>query len=174
LKPRTLTLNGVSKAYAMTGWRIGYAGAPAPLIRAMTTVQGQSTTAASTVSQWAAVAALDGPQDFIAESRAAFQRRRDLVVAALNATRGVACARPQGAFYAFPSIAGLIGRATRDGSRIDTDADFARALLAETGVAVVPGSAFGKAPHFRISYAESDERLRDACARIAAFCAGLG
>ena len=173
LKDRTVTLNGVSKSYAMTGWRIGYCGAPAAIVRAMTTVQGQSTTSASTISQWAAIAALEGPQDYIATSRAAFLRRRDLVVDALNAIPGLTCTRPEGAFYVFPSIAGLIGRTAPDGTRVATDTDFARALLAATGVAVVPGSAFGKAPHFRISYAEQDDLLRDACARIAAFCERL-
>jgi aspartate aminotransferase len=173
LAERTLTLNGVSKGYAMTGWRIGYGAGPLPLIRAMTTLQGQSTTSACTISQWAALAALEGPQDHLATFRDAFARRRDLVVAALDSIDGVTCPRPEGAFYVFPSIAGLIGRRSRGGAAIASDADFARALLAETGVAVVPGEAFGLSPHFRISYATSDAVLREACARIADFCAGM-
>ena len=173
LHGRTLTLNGVSKAYAMTGWRIGYAGAPKVLIDAMRMVQGQSTTNPSSISQWAAVAALDGPQDYIAESRAAFLRRRDLVVAALNAIDGLSCPTPEGAFYVYPSIAGLIGRRTPSGVEIASDADFVRELLEATGVAVVHGAAFGLSPHFRVSYAAADEALADACARIARFCKGL-
>ena len=173
LHGRTLTLNGVSKAYAMTGWRIGYAGAPKVLIDAMRMVQGQSTTNPSSISQWAAVAALDGPQDYIAESRAAFLRRRDLVVAALNAIDGLSCPTPEGAFYVYPSIAGLIGRRTPSGVEIASDADFVRELLEATGVAVVHGAAFGLSPHFRVSYAAADEVLADACARIARFCKGL-
>ncbi|UPH72367.1 pyridoxal phosphate-dependent aminotransferase [Abyssibius alkaniclasticus] len=173
LHGRTLTLNGVSKAYAMTGWRIGYAGAPKVLIDAMRMVQGQSTTNPSSISQWAAVAALDGPQDYIAESCAAFLRRRDLVVAALNAIDGLSCPTPEGAFYVYPSIAGLIGRRTPSGVEIASDADFVRELLEATGVAVVHGAAFGLSPHFRVSYAAADEVLADACARIARFCKGL-
>jgi aspartate aminotransferase len=173
LADRTLTVNGVSKAHAMTGWRIGYGAGPEALIRAMTTLQTQSTTTACTISQWAAVAALDGPQDHVAAFRDAFRRRRDLVVARLDAIDGVACPTPEGAFYVYPSIAGLIGRRSRAGARIDGDEAFARALLAETGVAVVPGAAFGLSPHFRISYAEADATLEEACGRIAAFCAGL-
>jgi aspartate aminotransferase len=173
LRNRTLTMNGVSKAYAMTGWRIGYCGGPAGLIRAMTALQSHSTTSACTISQWAAVAALEGPQDYIAMSRAAFERRRDLVVGLLDAIPGLRCHRPEGAFYVYPSIAGLIGRTTAEGTPIDSDAAFVRALLAATGVAVVHGGAFGKAPFFRVSYAERDEVLSDACARIAAFCATL-
>jgi aspartate aminotransferase len=173
LSERTLTVNGVSKAYAMTGWRIGYCGGPARLMRAMTKVQGQSTTTACTVSQWAAVAALDGPQDFIQTSREAFRRRRDFVVERLNAMPGVSCFRPDGAFYVYPSIEGLLGARTRGGKTIDTDTAFARELLSETGVAIVPGAAFGVSPHFRISYAASDAVLSEACNRIEAFCAGL-
>ena len=170
---RTLTLNGVSKAYAMTGWRIGYAGGPKALIDAMRMVQGQSTTNPSSISQWAAVAALDGPQDYIAESRAAFLRRRNLVVAALNAIGGIECPLPEGAFYVYPSIAGLIGKRTPAGVEIATDEDFVRELLEATGVAVVHGAAFGLSPHFRVSYAAADEVLADACARIAKFCKDL-
>ena len=170
---RTLTLNGVSKAYAMTGWRIGYAGGPRELIGAMRMVQGQSTTNPSSISQWAAVAALDGPQDYIAESRAAFLRRRDLVVAALNAIDGIDCPMPEGAFYVYPSIAGLIGKHTPSGTKIASDEDFVCELLEATGVAVVHGAAFGLSPHFRVSYAAADEVLVDACARIARFCKGL-
>ena len=170
---RTLTLNGVSKAYAMTGWRIGYAGGPKALIDAMRMVQGQSTTNPSSISQWAAVAALDGPQDYIAESCAAFLRRRNLVVAALNAIEGIDCPLPEGAFYVYPSIAGLIGKRTPAGVEIATDEDFVRELLEATGVAVVHGAAFGLSPHFRVSYAAADEVLADACARIAKFCKDL-
>ena len=173
LRDRTLTVNGVSKAYAMTGWRIGYAGGPEPLIAAMRKVQSQSTSCPCSISQWAAVAALTGPQDYIDESRAAFRRRRDLVVARLNAIPGLDCPVPEGAFYVFPSIAALIGRVSAGGRRIEDDEAFAAALLEEEGVAVVFGSAFGLAPHFRVSYATSDEVLADACERIARFCAGL-
>jgi aspartate aminotransferase len=173
LRPRTLIVNGVSKAYAMTGWRIGYGAGPAGLIRAMVTIQGQSTTAAATMCQWAAVAALGGPQDYVAESGAAFLRRRDMVVDRLAAIPGVTCTRPEGAFYVFPGIAGLIGRTSRGGIAITDDSAFARALLAEAGVAVVPGAAFGLSPHFRVSYAAADAVLAEACERIADFCAGL-
>ena len=173
LMDRTLTVNGVSKAYAMTGWRIGYAGGPVPLIKAMTTIQGQSTSNACSISQWAAVEALDGPQDYIATSRAAFLRRRDLVVRLLNACSGIECPTPDGAFYVYPSIAGLIGKTTPSGTAIDTDADFARELLAAEGVAVVFGAAFGLSPNFRISYAAADEDLAEACARIGSFCESL-
>ncbi|WP_371036871.1 pyridoxal phosphate-dependent aminotransferase [Rhodosalinus sp. FB01] len=174
LRDRTLTVNGVSKAYAMTGWRIGYAGGPEPLITAMRKVQSQSTSCPCSISQWAAVAALTGPQDYIAESCAAFRRRRDLVVERLNAIPGIDCPVPQGAFYVFPSIAGLIGRTSAGGQRIDDDETFAAALLEEEGVAVVFGAAFGLSPHFRVSYATSDDVLEDACDRIARFCGGLG
>ena len=173
LYDRTLTCNGVSKAYAMTGWRIGYAAGPEKLIAAMRKVQSQSTSNPCTISQWAAVAALDGPQDFLADYRAIFQRRRDLVVAALNAIPGIDCPVPDGAFYVYPSIAGLIGKTSAGGRPIATDEDFVTALLEETGVAVVFGAAFGLSPNFRISYATSDEALTEACARIADFCAGL-
>jgi aspartate aminotransferase len=173
LAERTLTVNGVSKAYAMTGWRIGYAAGPGPLIRAMTTIQSQSTTNACSISQWAAVEALTGPQDYIAEAQAAFQRRRDLVVRMLNDCPGVACAMPEGAFYVYPSIAGLIGKRTPNGQILATDADFASALLANEGVAVVFGAAFGLGPNFRISYAASDATLTEACGRIRRFCEAL-
>ena len=173
LYDRTLTCNGVSKAYAMTGWRIGYAAGPEKLIAAMRKVQSQSTSNPCTISQWAAVAALDGPQDFLGDYRAIFQRRRDLVVAALNAIPGITCPVPEGAFYVYPSIAGLIGKTSAGGARIATDEDFVTALLEETGVAVVFGAAFGLSPNFRISYATSDAALTEACARIATFCGRL-
>ncbi len=173
LYDRTLTVNGVSKAYCMTGWRIGYAGGPEPLIAAMRKVQSQSTSNPCSISQWAALAALDGPHDFIAENNRAFARRRDLVVQALNGIDGVTCPAPEGAFYVYPSIAGLIGRKSAAGTPIDSDGAFATALLDEAGVAVVFGAAFGLSPAFRVSYATSDEMLEDAMARIAAFCAGL-
>ncbi len=173
LKDRTLTMNGVSKAYAMTGWRIGYGAAPEPLIKAMAKLQSQSTSNPCSISQYAAEAALTGPQDYIAESRAVFQRRRDLVVAGLNECPGIDCPVPQGAFYVYPSIKALIGKTSAGGVRIADDEAFATALLNETGVAVVFGAAFGLAPHFRISYATSDAVLADACARIRAFCEGM-
>ena len=172
LKDRVLTMNGVSKAYAMTGWRIGYGAGPEVLIRAMAKLQSQSTSNPSSISQYAAEAALEGPQDYIADSRAVFQRRRDLVVAGLNACPGIDCPVPQGAFYVYPSIAGLIGRTSAGGARIESDEAFANALLDEEGVAVVFGAAFGLSPHFRISYATSDEQLHDAMARIRRFCEG--
>ena len=172
LKDRTLTMNGVSKSYAMTGWRIGYGAGPEVLIRAMAKLQSQSTSNPSSISQYAALAALTGPQDYIEESRAVFQRRRDLVVAALNQCEGIDCPVPQGAFYVYPSIAGLIGRTSAGGTVIADDESFANALLEETGVAVVFGAAFGLSPHFRISYATSDAELADACARIRSFCGG--
>ena len=173
LKDRTLTMNGVSKAYAMTGWRIGYGAGPVELIRAMAKLQSQSTSNPCTISQYAALAALTGPQDYIAESRAAFARRRDLVVAGLNDCPGITCPTPQGAFYVYPSIEGLIGKTSKSGALIDSDESFANALLDETGVAVVFGAAFGLSPHFRVSYAASDDTLREAIARIKAFCEGL-
>ncbi|MDO5605899.1 MAG: pyridoxal phosphate-dependent aminotransferase [Paracoccus sp. (in: a-proteobacteria)] len=169
---RTLTMNGVSKAYAMTGWRIGYGAGPRELIRAMAKLQSQSTSNPCTISQYAALAALTGPQDYIRESLAAFQRRRDLVVAGLNDCPGISCAMPQGAFYVYPSIAALIGTVSPQGRRIGNDEAFATALLDETGVAVVFGAAFGLSPHFRVSYAASDDTLREALARIRRFCEG--
>jgi aspartate aminotransferase len=173
LYDRTLTVNGVSKAYAMTGWRIGYAAGPARLIKAMATIQSQSTSNPSSISQWAAVEALDGPQDFIPRNNAVFKHRRDLVVSMLNQAKGITCPTPEGAFYVFPSCAGTLGRTSASGHRIETDEDFVSALLEEEGVAVVQGSAFGTAPHFRISYATATEQLEDACQRIQRFCGGL-
>ena len=173
LYERTLTCNGVSKAYCMTGWRIGFAAGPERLIDAMRKIQSQSTSNPCTISQWAAVEALDGPHDFIAENNAVFQRRRDLVVEALNAIPGITCPVPEGAFYVYPSIKGLVGKVSAGGVEIETDEDFATALLDEQGVAVVFGAAFGLSPHFRVSYATSDAALQEACGRIQAFCAGL-
>ncbi|WP_405406036.1 pyridoxal phosphate-dependent aminotransferase [Paracoccus sp. Ld10] len=172
LKDRVLTMNGVSKSYAMTGWRIGYGAGPEPLIRAMAKLQSQSTSNPCSISQYAAEAALTGPQDYITDSRAVFQRRRDLVVAGLNACPGLDCPVPQGAFYVYPSMARLIGRTSAGGTLIDSDEAFANALLDETGVAVVFGAAFGLSPHFRISYATGDAVLSDAMSRIRRFCEG--
>ena len=173
LYERTLTCNGVSKAYAMTGWRIGYAAGPENLIGAMRKIQSQSTSNPSSVSQWAAAEALNGPQDFLADNVALFLRRRNLVVEMLNAAEGITCPTPDGAFYVYPSIAGCIGKTSPAGKKIETDEDFATALLEEEGVAVVFGGAFGLSPNFRVSYATSDENLREACSRIQRFCAGL-
>ncbi|MDD7970773.1 pyridoxal phosphate-dependent aminotransferase [Roseinatronobacter alkalisoli] len=173
LYDRTLTVNGVSKAYAMTGWRIGYAAGPVELIKAMGKIQSQSTSNPCSVSQWAAVEALTGPQDYIAENNKIFQRRRDMVVEMLNAAEGIDCPVPEGAFYVYPMIAGCIGKTSAGGAHIADDEAFATALLEETGVAVVFGAAFGTSPCFRVSYATSDEALREACTRIQAFCAGL-
>jgi len=173
LYDRTLTCNGVSKAYAMTGWRIGYAAGPEHLIKAMAKVQSQSTSNPCSVSQWAAVEALNGPQDYIATSRKVFERRRNLVVGMLNAAPGIHCPTPEGAFYVYPSIAGCIGKTSAGGAVIANDEAFATALLEETGVAVVFGAAFGLSPCFRISYATSDAVLEDACTRIQTFCKGL-
>ena len=173
LYDRTLTVNGVSKAYAMTGWRIGYAAGPQELIGAMRKVQSQSTSNPCSISQWAAVEALNGPHDFIAENNAAFVRRRNLVVEMLNAAEGISCPVPEGAFYVYPSIAGLIGKTSPAGVEIVDDEAFATALLEETGVAVVFGAAFGLSPNFRVSYATSDEALKEACTRIQGFCAAL-
>lgn len=170
IRGRTLTVNGVSKAYAMTGWRLGYAGGPRQLIAAMAVVQSQSTSNPSSVSQAAAIEALSGPQDFLAERRAAFQRRRDLVVERLNDIEGITCRRPEGAFYAFASCAGLLGRRAPNGSVIDSDSVFCRYLLYKHDVAVVPGSCFGLAPYFRISYAASESDLSEACDRIKQAC----
>ncbi|WP_372840914.1 pyridoxal phosphate-dependent aminotransferase [Phaeovulum sp.] len=173
LYDRTLTCNGVSKAYAMTGWRIGYAAGPEVLIKAIAKVQSQSTSNPCSISQYAALEALNGPQDYIATSRAAFERRRDLVVAALNSCPGIVCPVPEGAFYVYPSVAGCIGKTSAEGAQITDDEAFAAALLEETGVAVVFGAAFGLSPNFRISYATSDTALIEACARIKRFCEGL-
>ena len=171
LHERTLTMNGVSKAYAMTGWRIGYAGGPADLIKAMTKVQGQQTSGTCSIAQWAAVEALNGPQDFIPERRKVFEERRDLVVSMLNQASGIECPTPEGAFYVYPSCAGLMGRIAPSGNAMRTDEDFVTELLDSQGVAVVQGSAFGLGPNFRISYATSTEALTEACARIQRFCA---
>ena len=173
LKDRTLTMNGVSKSYAMTGWRIGYGAGPVELIKAMGKLQSQSTSNPTSISQYAALAALEGPQDYLETSRAVFQRRRDLVVAGLNACPGITCPVPEGAFYVYPSIRDLIGKTSAGGTLIADDEAFATALLDETGVAVVFGAAFGLSPHYRISYATSDEVLTDACDRIRRFCEGL-
>ncbi len=173
LYDRTLTMNGVSKAYAMTGWRIGYAAGPEHLIKAMDMVQGQQTSGASTISQWAAVEALNGPQDCIPKFRAAFEARRDLVVSMLNQATGLVCPKPEGAFYVYPSVAGLIGKKTESGKVITNDEDFVIALLEQEGVAAVHGGAFGQGPNFRISYATSDKVLEEACKRVQRFAAGL-
>ena len=166
LQSRVVTLNGVSKSYCMTGWRIGYCTAPPELVKAMAKVQSQSTSSPNSMAQWAAIAALDGPIDFIAENCRAFAARRQLVCDTLNAMPGVSCAEPDGAFYVYPSISGLIGKKQPDGQVIETDADFVRYLLEAGEVAVVPGIAFGLSPYFRISYAASDEVLTEAMARI--------
>ena len=170
LYARTLTCNGVSKAYAMTGWRIGYAAGPEALIAAMRKVQSQTTSNPCSISQWAALKALEGPQAFLQDNQTLFKGRRDLVVAGLSAIEGITCPIPEGAFYVYPSIAGLIGKTTPSGKVIATDEDFAIALLEDTGVAVVFGAAFGLSPNFRISYATSESQLSEACARIAQFC----
>ena len=173
LYERTLTVNGVSKAYCMTGWRIGYAAGPVPLIKAMAKVQSQSTSNPSSISQAAAVEALNGTQDFIGEHNEVFKERRDLVVSMLNQANGMECLTPDGAFYVYPSCAGCIGKKTPSGKVIENDFDFITALLDAEGVAVVHGAAFGLSPHFRISYATATEALEDACQRIQRFCASL-
>jgi aspartate aminotransferase len=173
LKDRTLTLNGVSKAYSMTGWRIGYGGGPEPLIKAIATLQSQSTSNPSSISQWAAVEALQGPQGFLKNWVKSFQERRDLVVSMLNQAKGIDCPKPEGAFYVYPSCEGTIGKTTREGKRIGNDEDFATLLLEEEGVAVVHGAAFGGSPFFRISYATGIEALEEACRRIQRFCNNL-
>ncbi|MFK7837961.1 MAG: pyridoxal phosphate-dependent aminotransferase [Sulfitobacter sp.] len=173
LYDRTLTVNGVSKAYAMTGWRIGYAAGPEHLIGAMRKVQSQSTSNPCSISQWAAVEALNGTQDYIKPNNEMFARRRNLVVEMLNAAPGISCPVPDGAFYVYPSIAECIGKTSPAGTAITDDESFATALLEETGVAVVFGAAFGLSPNFRVSYATSDEALKEACTRIQTFCAGL-
>lgn len=170
LKSRTLTVNGVSKAYAMTGWRIGYAAGPLQLIKAMDMIQGQQTSGATSIAQWAAVEALNGPQDFIPRNKKIFEGRRDLVVSMLNQAKGISCPVPEGAFYVYPSCAGLIGKTAPTGKVIETDEDFVSELLESEGVAVVHGSAFGLGPNFRISYATSEELLEEACRRIQRFC----
>ena len=173
LYSRTLTMNGVSKAYSMTGWRIGYCAAPVELIKAMTKVQSQSTSNPTSISQWAAVEALNGTQDFIPKNAAIFKERRDLVVSMLNQAKGIQCPTPEGAFYVYPSCAGCIGKTTTDGKVIESDEDFAIALIEAEGVSVVHGAAFGLSPFFRISYATSTEALTDACERIQRFCGSL-
>ena len=173
LKERTLTLNGVSKAYSMTGWRIGYAGGPAPLIKAIATLQSQSTSNPCSISQWAALEALKGPQAFLKDWVKSFQERRDLVVSMLNQANGIECPTPEGAFYVYPSCAGCIGKTTREGVEIDSDETFATTLLQEEGVAVVHGAAFGLSPFFRISYATGSDALGEACRRIQRFCGNL-
>ncbi|PZP44066.1 MAG: aspartate transaminase [Azospirillum brasilense] len=173
LKDRTVTMNGCSKGYAMTGWRIGFAGAPLALTKAMDKLQGQSTSNTSSISQAAAVEALNGPQESVETMRQAFERRRDLVVRLLNEAPGIRCATPDGAFYVFPAIAGCLGKTTASGKKIETDEDFVTALLEDEGVAAVHGSAFMFPGHFRVSYATSDAVLEDACNRIKRFCEGL-
>jgi aspartate aminotransferase len=173
LYERTLTVNGVSKAYSMTGWRIGYAGGPSELITAMTTIQSQLTHAPSTISQWASVEALNGPQDFIPENAKIFKERRDLVVGMLNQANGISCPRPEGAFYVYPSCAGTMGKTAPSGKRLANDEDFVTELLDSEGVAVVQGSAFGLGPAFRISYATSLADLEEACRRMQRFCGNL-
>ena len=173
LYDRTLTINGCSKAYSMTGWRVGWGAGPKPLIDAMNMIQSQSTTHTSSISQAAAVAALNGPQDFIAANNAMFRERRDMVVAALNKAAGLNCSRPEGAFYVYPSCAGVIGKVTPEGKRIESDDDFVTYLLEAEGVACVQGSAFGLSPFFRISYATATAKLEEACRRIQRACAAL-
>jgi aspartate aminotransferase len=173
LYDRTLTMNGLSKAYCMTGWRLGYAAGPEPLIKAMCKLQSQSTSNPSSIVQWAGVEALNGPQDFIAANNKIFVQRRDLVVSMLNQAKGIHCPMPQGAFYVYPSIRGTIGKTSKGGGKINTDFDFVSALLEEEGVAVVHGEAFAGSPSFRVSYAASTEQLEDACRRIQRFCGNL-
>jgi len=170
---RTLTLNGMSKAYCMTGWRLGYAGAPEFLIKAIATLQSQSTTNPNSIAQWAGVEALDGPQDFIAEHNKVFKERRDLCVSMLNQAKGLNCLKPEGAFYVYPICEGAIGKTAPSGKRIDSDEDFVTELLEAEGVAVVHGTAFGLGPAFRISYATRTADLEEACSRIQRFCGGL-
>ena len=170
---RTLTMNGVSKAYAMTGWRIGYCAGDKTLIKAMSKVQSQSTSNPTSISQYAAVEALDGKQDFIIERNKVFKTRRDLVVEMLNQAEGLECLKPEGAFYVYPSCEGCLGKTTKSGKLLETDEDFVTALLEDEGVAAVHGAAFGLSPFFRISYATSEETLKVACTRIQNFCASL-
>lgn len=173
LYERTLTMNGVSKAYAMTGWRVGFCGCPEPLVKAMAKLQSQSVSHATSISQWASVEALNGPQDFIPERKKAFEERRDLVVSMLNQATGIECPKPEGAFYVYPTLRKLIGKTAPSGKVIKTDEDFASELLEVEGVAVVHGAAFGASPYFRISYATSTKALEEACTRIQRFCASL-
>jgi aspartate aminotransferase len=173
LYERTLTMNGVSKAYAMTGWRIGYCAGPEPLIKAMTKLQSQTTSNPTSISQWASVEALNGPQDFLKVRAQSFKERRDLVVSMLNQAKGIQCPTPEGAFYVYPSCAGLIGKRTPSGKVLANDEDVVTALLEDEGVAVVHGAAFGLSPYFRISYATSTEELEESCRRIQRFCGNL-
>jgi len=173
LRERTVTANGVSKSYAMTGWRVGYAAAPAAMIQQMTKLQSLVTSGASSVGQAAAIAALTGPQDFIADQAKSFQERRDLVVSMVNQTKGLSCPVPKGAFYVYPSCAEVIGKKTPGGKIIENDRDFVLYLLETENVAVVHGGAYGVSPHFRISYAQSTEELMEACTRIQRACAAL-
>jgi aspartate aminotransferase len=173
LRERTVTVSGVSKTYAMTGWRIGFAGGPKSLIRAMVNMQGQVTAGVSTVGQAAAAAALDGPQEGVAEMVAAYQRRRDMAMEMINACRGMVCHKPEGAFYLFPNIAGCIGKTTRGGRRIDSDEDFVLAALEEAHVALVHGASYGMSPYVRISTATDDATLAEGCRRVASLCEGL-
>ncbi len=173
LYERTLTMNGVSKAYAMTGWRIGYCAGPEPLIKAMTKLQSQTTSNPTSISQWASVEALNGPQDFLKGRAKSFKERRDLVVSMLNQAKGIDCPVPEGAFYVYPSCRGLIGKKTPAGKALENDEDVVTALLEDEGVAVVHGAAFGLSPYFRISYATSVQELDEACRRIQRFCASL-
>ncbi len=173
LYERTLTMNGVSKAYAMTGWRIGYCAGPEPLIKAMTKLQSQTTSNPTSISQWASVEALNGPQDFLKVRAQSFKERRDLVVSLLNQAKGIQCPTPEGAFYVYPSCAGLIGKRTKAGKVLGNDEDVVTALLEDEGVAVVHGAAFGLSPYFRISYATSKEELEESCRRIQRFCGNL-
>jgi len=173
LYDRTITMSGASKAFAMTGWRIGFAGGPAHIIKAMAKIQGQSTSNPCSISQWATVAALNGPQDYLKEWVASFQSRRDLVVGMLNQTKGITCDTPKGAFYVYPDCGGCLGKKTLEGKTIETEGDFVTGLLEAEGVATVPGEAFGLSPHFRISYAASVAELEDACQRIQRFAGSL-
>jgi aspartate aminotransferase len=173
LYERTLTVNGVSKAYCMTGWRIGFAGGPEPLIKAMAMIQSQSTSNPAAVSQWASVEALNGPKDFIPKHNKIFKERRDLCVAMLNQANGIVCPKPEGAFYVFPSCAGTMGKTAPTGKKLATDEDFVTELLEAEGVAVVQGTPFGQGPAFRISYATATTALEEACARIQRFCGNL-
>jgi aspartate aminotransferase len=173
LYDRTLTMNGVSKAYAMTGWRIGYCAGPELLIKAMTKLQSQTTSNPTSISQWASVEALNGPQDFLKGRAQSFKERRDLVVSMLNQAKGIECPTPEGAFYVYPSCAGLIGKTTPKGKTLENDEDVVTALLEDEGVAVVHGAAFGLSPYFRISYATSTQELEESCRRIERFCASL-
>ena len=173
LKERTLTVNGASKTYAMTGWRIGFCGGPKGLIAAMFNMQGQATSGVSSIGQAAAAAALDGPHDYVADRAAEYRERRNLVVEMLNAAPGIICHKPEGAFYVFPNVAGCLGKTSKGGAKIETDTDFAMALLEEAHVAVVQGTAYGMSPYVRISYATDMASLREACTRIQEFCRGL-